>query len=338
LNLEPPPVDDRAIWDLWLSQFPLPVVLAADELDLFSYLDCTPADLTQIAAHVELPMRSVEALLAVLAALGYLVKHAEQFHLTALARTYLLSSSDFYWAPMLRDVGSGGVAAKALLGRLRTENLASDDRISVRWEHGGISPEDAEHSNRNFHSHSFPAAVGLARAVDLSDMRRMLDVAGGPGSFSIALALRYPNLRCTVADLPNVVANTRTFIERYQCQDRVDTHAFNMFDDAWPSGYDAVFFSNVFHDWDAPRRTDLANRAFAALPTGGRILIHEMLLNDAADGPLAAALFSVLMLGTRGKQFAYHELEALVTTAGFADVRVTHTYGYYSLVSATKRG
>ena len=165
----------------------------------------------------------------------------------------------------------------------------------------------------------------------------MLDVAGGPGSFSIALALRYPNLRCTVADLPNVVANTRTYIERYQCQDRVDTHAFNMFEDAWPSGYDAIFFSNIFHDWDAHRRTDLANLAFAALPAGGRILIHEMLLNDAADGPLAAALFSVLMLGTRGKQFAYRELEELVTTAGFADVRVTHTYGYYSLVSATKR-
>ena len=314
-------------------------MLAADELDLFSFLDSTPADLTQIAAHVELPLRSVEALLAVLAASGYLVKHAEQFHLTALARTYLLQQQ--------RLLLGADAARRGRLAARRPELSSGgcEPRTSrpttasaVRWEHGGITPEDAERSNRNFHSHSFPAALGLARAVDLSDVRRMLDVAGGAGSFSIALALRYPNLRCTVADLPNVVANTRTYIERYQCQDRVDTHAFNMFEDAWPSGYDAIFFSNIFHDWDAHRRTDLANLAFAALPAGGRILIHEMLLNDAADGPLAAALFSVLMLGTRGKQFAYHELEELVTTAGFVDVRVTHTYGYYSLVSATKRG
>ena len=33
--MKPPPVDDRAIWDLWLSQYRLPVVLASDELGVF---------------------------------------------------------------------------------------------------------------------------------------------------------------------------------------------------------------------------------------------------------------------------------------------------------------
>jgi cyclopropane fatty-acyl-phospholipid synthase-like methyltransferase len=199
-----------------------------------------------------------------------------------------------------------------------------------------MSAEEARGSNRRMHSHSLPAAVGLARNGDFQGVTRLLDIAGGSGCFSIALALRYPALRCTVADLPVVAASTRTYIERYRCEDRVDTYPLNMFSEPWPAGYDAIFFSNVFHDWDARRREELVARSFAALPPGGRIYLHEMLLNDTHDGPLPAALFSVMMLGTRGKQFSAPELNTLLTGAGFTDITVTHTYAYHSLVRATR--
>jgi hypothetical protein len=109
-----------------------------------------------------------------------------------------------------------------------------------------------------------------------------------------------------------------------------------MFHDVWPTGYDAIFFSNVFHDWDPQRRDDLAQRAFAALPIGGKVFLHEMLPHDTADGPLPAALFSVMMPGTRGKQFSLPELDELLTRAGFVETHATPSYGYYSLVSARK--
>ncbi|HLZ27306.1 MAG TPA: methyltransferase [Chloroflexota bacterium] len=336
MPFEPPPVDDRAIWDLWLSQYRLPVVLVADELGLFSRLHERPADLLALVADLRLPARSVEAMLAVLAASDFLVKRLGVFHLTDVARTYLLPDSEFYWLAMLRQTGTGQAAADLLMERLRTDNLGPDTAISRRWERGEMTPEDARSSNRRMHSHSLPAAVGLARNGNFEGVRRLLDVAGGSGCFSIALALRYGSLRCTVADLPPVAADTRTYIARYGCEDRVDTYPFNMFSDPWPSGYDAIFFSNVLHDWDANRRAGLAARTFAALPPGGRIYLHEMLLNDTSDGPLPPALFSVMMLGTRGKQFSAPELNALLTTAGFAHMTVTPSYAYYSLVTATK--
>jgi len=336
MTLEPPTVDDRTIWDLWLSQYQLPVVVASDELGLFARLHAAPAGCEQLAKELSLTSRGAESLLAALAASGYLLKRDGRFQLTDLARTYLLPESPFYWVPMLRRVGSGGMLAEALLASLRKDNLEADDRVTVRWEKGGLTVEDAVRSNESFHCHSFPAALGVARNMDFSSVHRVLDVAGGPGSFSIALALRHPNLRCTIADLPTVVPDTANYIHRYHVEDRVDTHAFNMFEDTWPSGYDAVFFSNIFHDWDPDRRTELATRSFSALPSNGRIFIHEMLLSDAADGPLPAALFSIMMLNTRGKQFSFLELRDLLTFAGFVDVQVTQTYGYYSVVSARR--
>jgi acetylserotonin N-methyltransferase len=335
--MDPPSVEDRPIWDLWLSQYRLPVVLAADQLGLFEFLRDRPASVDEISTNLKLLRRSADALTAALASTGFLVQHDNKFQLTPLSRTYLLPDSEFYWVPMLGAAGFGHLTTPALLNNLRTEHLGTDDRISRRWERGEMSPEDAAGSNQRMHSHSFPSALGLARAHDFGATHRLLDVAGGSGGYAIALALAHPRLRCTVADLPPVAHHARTYIARYGCQDRVDTLSFNMFDDAWPSGYDAILMTNILHDWDPGRRADLVASSYAALPVGGHLFIHEILFNDAQDGPVAAAMFSTMMLGTRGKQLSFAELHGLLTQHSFHNVQVKPTYGYYSLVMGTKK-
>jgi acetylserotonin N-methyltransferase len=334
--MHPPSVEDRAIWDLWLSQYRLPVVLAADQLGLFEYLRDRPASIEDISRDLKLLRRSADALTAALASTGFLVQHAHKFQLTPLSRTYLLPDSEFYWVPMLGAAGFGHLTTPALLNNLRTDNLSDQARVTRRWEHGEMTPEEAAGSNQRMHSHSFPSALGLARSHDFSGTQRLLDVAGGSGGYAIALALQHPHLRCTVADLPPVAGNARTYIERYKCQERVDTLSFNMFDDAWPTGYDGILMTNILHDWDPKRRADLAASSYRALPAGGKLFIHEVLLNDAQDGPVAAAMFSTMMLGTRGKQLSFMELRALLTEHGFLNVQAKPTYGYYSLVIGTR--
>ncbi len=44
----------------------------------------------------------------------------------------------------------------------------------------------------------------------------------------------------------------------------------------------------------------------------------------------------MMVAGTRGRQYSFAELKALLEGAGFADVGAIDTYGYYSLVSARK--
>ncbi|MBV9580605.1 MAG: ubiquinone/menaquinone biosynthesis protein, partial [Chloroflexi bacterium] len=276
--MDTPSVEDQPIWDLWLSQYRLPVVLAADQLGLFTFLRDGPASIEDICQHLKLLRRSADALTAVLASTGFLVQHAGRFQLTPLSRTYLLPESEFYWVPMLGAAGFGHLTTPALLNNLRTENLGEDDRVTRRWEHGEMSDAEAASGNQRMHSHSFPSALGLARNYDFSETHRLLDVAGGSGGYAIAIALEHPHLRCTVADLPPVARNAQSYIDKYGCQDRVDTVSFNMFDDDWPTGYDAVLMTNILHDWDPKRRADLAASSYAALPVGGHLFLHEILL------------------------------------------------------------
>jgi hypothetical protein len=110
-----------------------------------------------------------------------------------------------------------------------------------------------------------------------------------------------------------------------------------MFREPWPTGYDAVFFSDIFHDWGPVLCRQLTQRSFGALPAGGRIYLHEMLLDETKAGPLPAVSYSMGMLRfTQGKQYSAGELEQLLQTEGFQELSVTPTYGYYSLVSARK--
>ncbi len=336
--MELPSTDDRAIWDLWLSQYRLPVVLAADEIGLFQFLRDGPATLDEMCSRLGMLRRSALALTAALASTGFIVQHDGRFQLTQTAKIYLLPESDFYWVPMLQSAGWGHANTRHLLDLLSSEHLGPDDRVTRRWEHGEMSEEDARSANRRFHSHSFPSALGLARNHDFANVSRLLDIAGGSGGYAIAIALRHRHVHCTVADLPPVVKDTQTYIQKYRCENRVDTFAFNMFDDIWPDGFDAILMTNILHDWEARHRAQLVASSYAALPPGGQIFIHEILLNDAQDGPIAGALFSVMMLGTRGKQLSYVELHELLTDAGFRDIEVKPTYGYYSLVIGRKAG
>ena len=187
------------------------------------------------------------------------------------------------------------------------------------------------------HSLGFPAAMGMAQLGVFEGASRLLDVGGGSGCFSIALAGRHPVLRCTVLDLPPVCALAGQNILRAGLQERIDTYAANMFADQWPSGYDAVLLSNILHDWDRTSCLQLARKSFAALRPGGHLYVHEVLLEDGKDGPLAATTFSLLMLfAMRGQQFSAAVLASLLGEVGFGEITVIPAYGYYSLICASK--
>ncbi|XXX79081.1 methyltransferase [Sorangium sp. So ce134] len=340
-TLEVPSLDDRLLRQLCLSIYHAPTVSAAIELDLFTLLEGAPATLEEVAAKLKLSPRAAEALLATLSSLGLLARRQGKFELTELSRSYLLPTKPYYWGHMLRMLQEIPVSHTRILDALRkdqpVEGGGDGKALSEVWEAVDVPPERATLITRAMHSVSMATAVGLAHRADLSGVRRLLDVAGGSGCFCIAFALRHPEVRFTVADLPAVGRVAEEYIAEYGLRDRIDVVGLDMFRDPWPAGHDAIFFANILHDWDRARCLHLLRRSFEALPPGGRVFIHEILLSDAQDGPLTAALLSVNMVYlTPGKQFTAAELTSLLHESGFKDVSITPVLSEYSLVSARK--
>ncbi len=344
MSYETPTHDDRPIWDVWLSAYQMPTLAVADELRLFEALDERPASAPELAERLDLSAEALKAVLPMLSALGFLVPRLGRYQLTPVARTYLLHESPFYWGHAFSPHRNGGFADRftASLKSTRSSTdiggFAGEGRPADAWESGNVGKEMALGVTAFMNSHSVPAAIGAARNGDFEGVTRLLDVGGGSGCFAIALALAHPAMRCTVMELPTMCELAKGYIAKEGVSDRVDTTSIDMFRAAWPRGYDAMFFSNIFHDWDLEINARLAASAFEALPSGGRIYLHEMLINDEGSGPLASAAFSMMMLlGTKGRQFSLAELTGILEGAGFADVTAQNTYGHYSLVTGHKR-
>jgi hypothetical protein len=334
-----PLTDDRPIWDIWLSAMWLPAVSAALELKVFDALAAGPLTATALAERLDLrPQRSL-VLIRMLDSLGLLVQHVGSYQLSPIARTYLLEESAFYWGHGL----TGGTAHNPFVTRIceAVRNVpagaATGATPADAWESGHLTEEMAGSIARFMNSHSMGAAYGAARSDTFQGVRRLLDVGGGSGCFSIAIAQHHAELRATVMDLQPMCKFARNYIAKADVGDRVDTLAVDMFRERWPQGYDALFFSNIFHDWSLEVCAQLAAKAFAACAPGGRILVHEMLLDDTGAQPRATAAFSLLMLGaTKGQQFTFAELKEILAGAGFRNIGASTTQSYYSVVSGHK--
>jgi hypothetical protein len=327
-----PNVDDRPIWDVWLSMYHLPSVTVGMELGVFDALAKEPMNADALAERLDLARRGVGILLTMLAALELVALNDGVYSLSPAAAEYLLREGPFSWAGLLEPTASSMPIHASLRKAVRLRAIDA----KPPWAGGELTAAQARRVARFMQAHSAPAAWGVAKQAALSSVNRLLDVGGGSGCFSIAIAARHPRVQCTVFDLPAMCEVTREYIASAGAS-RVETHPGDMFAAPWPSGHDAVFLSNVLHDWGATTCADLVARAFAALPSGGRIFVHEMLLDGSTPGPRTTAAFSVLMLlSTEGKQLTLDEVRKLLEGAGFAGVRVDPSYGYYSLVSATR--
>jgi cyclopropane fatty-acyl-phospholipid synthase-like methyltransferase len=336
--LTPAACSDGPIWDVWLAAFHVPTLAVADELGMFSAMRDHDASPGELATSLGIELRATESMLGLMTALGFLVAHDGRFALAEVARTYLLPDSPYYWGGFLRRVRAIPIDCNKLIDSLRRGNAAHEARVSgALWRAPAPPPEALVSFTHAMHAHSFALATRVVPKFPLDGVKTFLDVAGGSGSYSIAAALRDPALRCTILDLPAVCDVSRSYSAKLGVAAGVTYHPANMFSDPWPTGFDAAFFSDIFHDWDDEQCAWLAARAFDALAPGGQVLVHEMILDDAKTGPLNAIAYSMVMVFvTEGRQRSQRELTAIVASAGFVDIVMTMTAEGYAVISGRK--
>jgi hypothetical protein len=110
-----------------------------------------------------------------------------------------------------------------------------------------------------------------------------------------------------------------------------------MFRDPVPAGCDVVLLSNVLHDWDVPQCRELLRRCADALPLGGQLLIHDVFLNDALDGPLPIALYSAALFSlTEGRAYSAAEYRNWLREAGLTPGEVVPTLIHCCVLPAVK--
>jgi hypothetical protein len=148
---------------------------------------------------------------------------------------------------------------------------------------------------------------------------------------------RNPQLRAIVFDRPDVLKVAAELVAEHGVQDRVELVAGDMFVDPLPTNVDLVLLSNVLHDWHVADCSMLINRSAASLTNGGRLLIHDVFLNDALDGPLPIALYSAALFTlTEGRAYSAAEYRAMLADAGLSAGSVIPTAIHCGVLDARR--
>ena len=185
-------------------------------------------------------------------------------------------------------------------------------------------PEEAALYSRSQHAGSIGPARGLAKLVDLSGARTLLDVGGGTGAFAITLCKAYPELTATIVEFPTVAALGREYVAEAGLSDRIEYVEGDGLEAAWPEGRDAVLMSYLFSGVPGEAHPRLIERAFEHLAPGGRYMVHDFVVREARDGPKLAALWQLqhTAFTPTARSLDDGALRRDLVAAGFANVHV----------------
>jgi hypothetical protein len=314
------------------------VALAIVELDLFSWLATNRADVEHICEAFGFAERPVDVMMTLFCAHGFVEKRGGQFHLTELARGFLVRGSPWFVGPYFTHF-RGRPIYENLRETLKTDKPGGWAGAPARkaWAESMQEDKFAEEFTGTMDSRGMFVGPALASTLDLASRRHLLDIAGGSGIYACCIASAHPHLEATVFEQPSVERVTRKCIERRGYAERVGVAVGDMFRDEPPRGCDVHLWSNALHDWDAPTCQMLVAKSFAALPSGGMIAVHDRHLNREKTGPLRIAEHSVfLMAATQGRYYSIAEIEEFLLRAGFTGVEYKEVVLGYSVIVAKK--
>lgn len=186
---------------------------------------------------------------------------------------------------------------------------------------------------------SVQANADMAAFVDLSGVRYLVDVGGGDGTNIIAMARRYPHLRATVFDSPTVCEIARKNIAASGLADRLDAVPGECFSDPFPKDADCLMFGHFFTIWGEKKDREILAKCHASLPSGGKVIIFNMMQRDDETGPFSAAVGSPYFLSLAtglGMLYTWSEYESWMREAGFRDVRRHKLLRDHGVVMGTK--
>ena len=296
------------------------VLFTASDAGIFRRLsEQDGLDAPTLAVDLNLNPRGAELLLDACVAEGLLTKSGTAYSNTPLARIFLTPGSPADLSNAIRynrDI----YAAWGRLGELA--------RTGKPVERPELHLGEDENRTRTFVMSMHGRALGIGRGVvplmDLTGRKLLLDVGGGPGTYSVLITQAFEGLQSTVLDLPEVVKIAAGLIDRQGASNRVKVQAGDYHTAEFPQGVDAVNFFGMLHQESPDGIRALARKAFAALEPGGVVHVMDMMTDATHTAPAFSALFALTMALTtdNGWVFSSDELRGWLEEAGFRDFEV----------------
>jgi len=284
----------------------------------------------------------LQTLLTSLAAVKSLRRSADgQYLLSPNTSTYLVTSSRAYYGDYLRyQMGRQFYHRMGALPDVMATGVAPS---YADWF---SDPETANTYTQAQHNGSVATAKYMVKKkLSLEGVTKMLDVGGGSGAFSYVFTEKTPGLTSEVLELPEV-CKTGEGIKATQSADVQSRVSFTELDATspnWPvsdAAYDVVLMSYISGSVPESIIGALYKNAYKALKPGGRLLVHDFMVNDSLDSPALGALWALqhVTVNADGLGLCPFEIINRMEAAGFSGAETSEMiHGMTKLIVAYKK-
>ncbi len=296
------------------------LLFAASDLGVFGKLaELGRADSEQLAHSLKLDERGVRLLLDACTAIGLLRKDSGRYENSAEAAAFLVPGRNGDLSGALRynrDVYSAW-------GKL-TELARTGTPVEKPELHLGDDAARTRSFVLSMHGKALAMAQPVLSMIDFTGRKQLVDVGGGPGTFSVLIAKDNPQIRCTVLELPAIAAIAKDLIARQSGSERVEMLPGDYHTTLFPGGNDVILLFGMLHQEPVGTIRDLLTRAHEALVPGGSVHVLDMMTDASHTHPPFSAMFAVNMALTKehGWVFSDSELREWMLEAGFRDVSI----------------
>lgn len=318
--------------------FAAPLILeSAIKNRVFDVLDEGPKSLSETALATGASERGLRAIMDALVGFDFLAKDADgKYSLSAESAAFLVSTKPSFQGGFLRHT-----SVQLIPNWLELNEVVKTGKPTEAVNQQGTGTEFFEILVPDIFPLSYPAAQDLAAHFAWAEREgtvSVLDLGAGSGVWGIAQAQSAPNVIVTAVDWPGVIDITRTTVERFGLSDRFTFATGDLLSADFGSGHTAATVGHILHSEGVERSKNLLKRIFAALASGGTIVIQEFLVNAERTGPMIGLIFAVNMLVNTevGGTYSFAEIASWLTEVGFTDPRLVEARGPSPLILATK--
>jgi len=291
------------------------ILLSAVELDLFTILDKHMLTSSEVAKQINTNERSTDRLMNALVALGFLRKVKNKFYNVEHSSQYLVKGKPEFMGGLFHSIGLwdtwSNLTEAVQVGRSVKGSVRSNSRID--WLESFIGA---------MHYRGIKEAKLTSMMLDLTNVKRMLDVGGGSGIFSIEFIRKNPNIISVVFDLPEVIPITQRYVEAENMSHKFSFIGGNYLEDGFSADFDLIFLSAIVHINSFEENHKLIKKCVDALNPNGQIIIKDWIMSEDRIEPAGGAYFALNMLvGTEsGDTYTESEMKEWFNAAGINNV------------------
>jgi hypothetical protein len=314
--------------------------LSAVELGVFSALAKGPLDEGQLRERLGLHPRSARDFLDALVALELLRRKAGKYSNTADANAFLDRAKPSYvggllemaavrlypfWGSLTEALRTGAPQNEAKQGGNDVFASLYGDTERLRVFLAAMTGV------------SMGSALAIAAKFPWKKFQTFVDVGSAQGCLPVQVALAHKHLRGTAFDLPPTGPIYEDYVRSFGLEQRLGFHAGDFFRDPLPQA-DVLIMGHILHDWNLQEKHLLLQKAYAALPKNGALIVYDAMIDDARCRNTAGLLMSLNMLIETQGGFDYTPADCRkwMKTTGFRRTSVVRLTATESMVIANK--